>query len=137
MSQVLEENIVALTPHTLLDRIEIDGVVAEEADITNVKTRIWQYDTYEDAASDTDGTEVGSEITTLAADCMHDTLQLDAMWGTRDRIGYNCKIVIPKARFPAGGKYYRVDRKVQPSAVGAEDFLLEPWILYALPTVLD
>lgn len=136
MSAIRQGNVVPLSPKTLLDRIEIDGVVANIAAVTHVKTRIWQYATFEDAESDTDGTEMGTEITTLSAACMFNTLQT-AMWNNKDSLGYNCKIVIPSARFPAGGKYYGIDNLVQPSAVGAESFLLDRWVLYALPTGLD
>lgn len=131
------ENIVPETPVVLLDRIELNGVAAVIADITNVKTRIFQYASYDDAVSDTSGTEIGTEITTLAASCMFNTLQRDGMWKNKDSLGYNCKLTITAARFPAGGKYYRAENVVQPSSGGAEPVSLVPWILYALPSAID
>lgn len=135
MSNYREDTVLANTQKTLLDRIEIDGEVALEAAITSVKTRVFQYATYEDAVSDTDGTEMGTVITTLAADCWFDTLQRDGMWDNRDRLGYNCRIDVPGARFPAGDRYYRIEQVID-QAVG-EDFSLRPWILYALPSAID
>lgn len=137
MSKTRQANVMPKTPKTFLDRLEVDGEVATDDDITNIKTRVFQYDSFEDADSDTNGTEQGAEITTLSASCMFDTLQEDGLWNNRDSLGYNCKIVIPATRFPDGGKYYGVENTVQPSAVGAEAILLERWILYALPTALD
>ena len=139
MAEFRQANVLPNTGKTLLDRIELDGVVAVIADITSVATRVFQYDTLEDALSDTTGTgtEVGSVITTAAADCMYNTLQTDNMWRRKDLTGYNLRIDIPKARFPYGGKYYRVENVVQPSASGAESANLEPWILYALPSAID
>lgn len=137
MAEFREANIVPNTPTAILDRIEIEGDTAVIADVTNVATRVFQYDTLEDAKSDTDGTEVGTTITTAAADCMYNTLQTDGLWGRKDLVGYNLRIDIPKARFPYGGKYYRVENVVQPSASGAESSNLEPWILYALPSAID
>lgn len=137
MSEFRQANIVPNTPVTLLDRIEIEGDVAVTADVTSVATRIFQYDTLEDAKSDANGTEVGTVITTAAADCMYDTLQTGNLWRRKDLTGYNCRIDIPKARFPDGGAYYRIENVVQPSASGAESGNLEPWILYALPSAID
>ncbi|MCI0361719.1 MAG: hypothetical protein L0211_24810 [Planctomycetaceae bacterium] len=137
MSNFREANIVAETPVILLDRIELAGVVSVIADITNVKTRIFQYASYQQAVDDASGTEIGTEIATLAAACMFNALQTDAMWGNRDKLGYNCRLTITAARFPSGGKYYRACNVVQPSAVGAEPVTLKPWILYALPSAID
>lgn len=128
---------LAETPKVLLDRLEIEGDVAVTADITSVASRVFQYATYADAAADENGTEISSVQTTLAAACMHDTLQLGGMWNRKDAIGWNCRIDLPAAFFPTGGMYYRVEQVVQPSAVGSEPFSLVPWILYALPSAVD
>lgn len=137
MAEPKQANVVPNTPIVLLDRIEIDGDVAVIADVDNVTARVFQYDTREDAWNDTLGTEIGSTITSAAADCMRNTLQTDSLWGRKDLIGYNLRIDVPAARVADGGAYYRVERVVQPSASGADPVGLEPWILYALPSAID
>ena len=135
MSSFREQKITPNTPWTQLDRIEINGVTSHIADITSVATRIFQYANYEDARDDANGTEVGTVITTAAASCMYDTLQLDGMWNNRDRIGYNCRVTIPKARFLNGGKFYRIENVVTPAS--GETFNLVPWILDARTSAID
>ena len=137
MSELRSENVVANSPKSILERIELDGVVANVAAITNVRLRFFEYDTYEDAARDTGGIEIGTVLTYASADCMFNTLQKDAMWNRHDARGYNCSLDIPANRVPNGGTYVRVEIVVQPSAGGAEPITLEPWILYLLPSAID
>ncbi len=137
MSEVRSENVVANSPKAILERIELDGVVAEILDVTNVVLRFFQYEDYDDAAADSSGVEILPALTISGANCMFDTLQKDGMWNRKDNRGYNCKLDLPADYFPEGGTYVRVEIVVQPSEVGAEPVALAPWILYVLPSAID
>ncbi len=123
----LEDN-----PKTFLDRVEISGSLALQADITAVYAEVWQYDSYQDAVGDTNGTQVLGEIAYATANVIFNALQTGGMW-TRDATGYNFKATVPASYFPTGGKYYRVEFRFDRAAAGEDDFYLAPWILRALP----
>lgn len=133
-SQVRTQDVLANNPKTFLDRLEIAGAVAVQADVTNVKVRVFRYNTIEDAVADANRTEVGTELTFLSAAVVFNTLQTGGMWpASKDRIGYNLAVEVPASRFPTGGKFYRVEQKVTRSAVGVDPFFLPPWIVRAIP----
>lgn len=128
------QDVLKNNPKTFLDRLEIAGAVAVQADITSIGVRVFKYDSIEDATSEANGVEVGTELTFLSAAVVFNTLQTGGMWpASKDNLGYNLAVTVPASRFPTGGKYYRVEQKVTRSAVGADPFFLPPWIVRALP----
>lgn len=128
------QDVLKNNPKTFLDRLEIAGAVAVQADVTSVKVRVFKYDSIEDATADENGTEVETELTFLSADVVFNTLQTGGMWpASKDRLGYNLAVTVPASRFPTGSKYYRVEQQVVRAAVGADPFFLPPWIVRAIP----
>lgn len=127
---ILEDN-----PVILLDRLEIAGALALQADISAISARVFNYANLEDAKADVLGTEVGTAISFVVATSIFDTLQTGGMWPTaKDSRGYNCKLTIPAARFPSGSLFFRVEVKITRTAAGEDPFYLPPWIFKALAT---
>ena len=130
-----DELITALenNPLVLMDRIQgEDATDMQQADVTAITYRVWQYDSQTAMQNDTDGTEVGTSASLTVASVIFDTLQTDARWGA-DTEGYNFRFTLPGTRLPAGGKWGRVEVLVDPAGAGEEDFILDPYFIYIKP----
>jgi len=126
-------NAIENNPVVLMDRIQgEDATDMQQADITAITFRVFQYNSEAEARTDTTGVEVSTFGTLTVGSVIFDTLQTDARWGA-DTEGYNFRFTLPGARLPAGGKWYRVEVLIDPSAGGEEDFILDPYIIYAKP----
>lgn len=120
-------------PVVLMDRIQgEDATDMQQADVTAISYRVFQYDTEANARTGTSGTEVGTSASLTVSSVIFNTLQTDARW-TADTEGYNFRFTLPGTRLPAGGKYYGVEVVVDPAGAGEEDFMLDTYIIYAKP----
>ena len=103
-STVNQNSAVALLYRVL----DISGEPITQAEVSALTCEVWDTNA---------GTLVNSPTLTVA-DCVFDTLQIDARWTAigGDTTGYNVAIELDGDNFPTGGTTYRIETKVTPAA---------------------
>lgn len=79
----------------------LDALYINQVSISTVAVKVFDM-------KDPDRAQIGATYSPSVASTVFDTLQTDARW-TKDRTGYNFRVTVAGAYFPAGDRPYRVE----------------------------
>lgn len=109
---------------------QITKVLVTQSTVSSLLVRVYEYASKADAESNTNGTQIGSDITLTKTSVIFDALQTtdpgDKMITTKGT-GYNFATILPAASFPEGDKWYRADLRITPSS--GDEYTGGKWVL--------
>ena len=87
-----------------------------QSTVSSLSYIVDQYDSEDDAVQDANATSVTTETSlSPVSSYVYNALQTDNDWDA-DGTGYNLKVTLPAASFPAGNKWNRVEIWVTPTS---------------------
>ena len=110
------------TPKVVMARVVGAAATAITQDSINAISYIAdQYDSEDEAVRDSNPTSIQTETSAgSVASLVYNTMQTDNDWEADDT-GYNFKLTLPPATFPAGNKWVRVEVWCDPTT--GDDFI--------------